>query len=340
MAITDKNYITKIFARLGKQLSAPDENLAAIIAGEANYNGWFTPESVQRAVKASAEMLNEGELATWLEKYRLAKHPPKCIGLILAGNIPMVGFHDILCALVTGNIALIKLSSQDLRLIKYVLGLLTEIEPAFADRIIYTERLENFDAVIATGSNNTSRYFDYYFGKMPNIIRKNRNSVALVSGYETSDELARLGHDIFDYYGLGCRNVSSMLVPEGYDFTPFFEAIECFHPVGDHHKFHNNYDYNKAIYLVNRDKHLDNGFLLLKEDERLTSPLAVLFFQYYKTLDVALERLNTRAGQIQCVVSQTKVEIDSQIVPFGQSQYPKLWDYADGIDTMQFLSNL
>lgn len=338
--LTDKNYITAIFARLGSRLSAPNETLLAIIAAEANYNAWFTLESVQRAVAATAKMLNEAELSAWLEKYNLHKHTPKRVGLILAGNIPMVGFHDILCVLVTGNIALIKLSSQDSRLIKYVLNLLAEIEPAFKDQIIYTERLENFDAVIATGSNNTSRYFDYYFGKVPNIIRKNRNSVALISGYETTEELARLGHDIFDYYGLGCRNVSSMLVPEGYDFTPFFEAIESFYPVGNHHKFHNNYDYNKAIYLVNRDKHLDNGFLLLKEDERLTSPLAVLFYQYYKMLDSALETLTNRAEDIQCVVSEMQVKIDSQVVPFGQSQYPKLWDYADGIDTMQFLSNL
>ena len=340
MTLTDKNYITKIFTLLGNKLALPDETLLDIIINEANYNAWFTAESVKRAIKANAEMLNGTDIANWLNSYNLQPHSAKRVGLILAGNIPMVGFHDILCVLVTGNTALIKLSSQDARLIQYVLNLLVEIEPAFKDQIIYTDRLENFDAVIATGSNNTSRYFEYYFGKVPNIIRKNRNSIALISGYENTEELALLGHDIFDYYGLGCRNVSSMLVPEGYDFTPFFEAIESFYPVGNHHKFHNNYDYNKAIYLVNRDKHLDNGFLLLKEDERLTSPLAVLFFQYYETLDAAVEKLKTNAASIQCVVSQMTVETGSQVVPFGQSQYPKLWDYADGIDTMQFLSNL
>jgi hypothetical protein len=340
MTLLDKNYIIKVFSTLGQRLSAPDETLSAVINNEHYHNAWFKQTSVMQAVKAAGDMLNEADLHTWLDKYPNRPTTPKRVGLILAGNIPMVGFHDIICVLATGNIALIKLSSQDSRLIRHVLQMLIEIEPALAEQIVFTERLVDFDAVIATGSNNTSRYFDYYFGKVPNIIRKNRNSVAMISGYETSEELTRLGHDIFDYYGLGCRNVSSMLVPRDYDFIPFFEAIEEYNPVGDHHKFHNNYDYNKAIYLVNRDKHLDNGFLLIKEDERLASPLAVTFYQYYDTLDSAVEILNNRSEEIQCVVSQMQLDIKNQVVPFGQSQYPQLWDYADGIDTMQFLSNL
>jgi len=340
MTLIDKNYIIKVFKTLGQRLSSPDETLSAVINNEQFYNAWFTQASVMQAVKAAGAMLNEADLHNWLDKYPNHPATPKRVGLILAGNIPMVGFHDIICVLATGNIALIKLSSQDSRLIRHVLQMLIEIEPALAEQIVYTERLVDFDAVLATGSNNTSRYFDYYFGKVPNIIRKNRNSVAVISGYETSEELTRLGHDIFDYYGLGCRNVSSMLVPRDYDFIPFFEAIEEYNPVGDHHKFHNNYDYNKAIYLVNQDKHLDNGFLLIKEDERLASPLAVTFYRYYNTLDSAVEILNNRSEEIQCVVSQMQLEIKSQVVPFGQSQYPQLWDYADGIDTMQFLSNL
>jgi hypothetical protein len=340
MTLIDKNYIITVFTTLGQRLSSPDETLSAVINNEHFHNAWFTQASVMQAVKAAGNMLNEADLHTWLDKYPNRPNTPKRVGLILAGNIPMVGFHDIICVLATGNIALIKLSSQDSRLIRHVLQMLIEIEPALAEQIVFTERLVEFDAVIATGSNNTSRYFDYYFGKVPNIIRKNRNSVAMISGYETSEELTRLGHDIFDYYGLGCRNVSSMLVPRDYDFIPFFEAIEEYNPVGDHHKFHNNYDYNKAIYLVNRDKHLDNGFLLIKEDERLASPLAVTFYQYYDTLDSAVEILNNRSEEIQCVVSQMQLEIKNQVVPFGQSQYPQLWDYADGIDTMQFLSNL
>lgn len=340
MMLTDKNYIIKVFTTLGQRLSSPDETLSAIINNEHYHNAWFTQASVMQAVKAAGKMLNEADLTTWLDNYKHLSHSPKKIGLILAGNIPMVGFHDIICVLATGNIALIKLSSQDSRLIRHVMQILVEIEPALAEQIVFTERLENFDAVIATGSNNTSRYFDYYFGKVPNIIRKNRNSVAVISGYESKEELNKLGYDIFDYFGLGCRNVSSLMVPQDYDFTQFFEAIEEYYPIANHHKYHNNYDYNKAIYLVNRDKHLDNGFLLIKEDERLASPLAVVFYQYYDTLDSAIETLKNRSEDIQVIVSQMQLETGNQVVPFGQSQHPQLWDYADGIDTMQFLSNL
>lgn len=340
MVFTDKNYIIQIFQQLGSRLSSPDETLSAIINNEAFHNAWFTADSVRQSVKAIGNSLNEIDLGLFLDKYDLKPPQPKRIGLILAGNIPMVGFHDIMCTLMTGNIALIKLSSQDSRLLRHVIQILIEIEPALKEQIIFTERLENFDAIIATGSNNTSRYFDYYFGKVPNIIRKNRNSIALLSGYETPEQLTLLGHDIFDYYGLGCRNVSCLLVSEGYDFTTFFEAIESFHPVINHHKYHNNYDYNKAIYLVNKERHLDNGFLLLKQDDKLTSPLAVLFYQTYSTLDDAIEKLKSRSDEIQCVVSQMKIELDNQVVAFGQSQAPKLWDYADGVDTMQFLVGL
>lgn len=338
MTITDKNYITEVFSTLGRQLSAPDETLSAVINNESYHNAWFTAANVKQAVIATGHMLNKADLSAWLNQYSLPIHQPKRIGLILAGNIPMVGFHDILCVLATGNIALIKLSSQDSRLIRHVLQMLVEIEPAFKEQLIYAERLDNFDAVIATGSNNTSRYFDFYFGKVPNIIRKNRNSVAVLSGFETKEQLHHLGHDIFDYFGLGCRNVSHVMVPKDYNFTPFFEAIEPFYTVGDHHKYHNNYDYNKAIYLVNRDEHLDNGFLLLKQDERLASPLAVLYYSYYDTFDSVMDELNKRAEDIQCVVSQMQLPVNNQIVGFGQSQYPKLWDYADGVDTMEFLS--
>jgi hypothetical protein len=340
MIITDKNYLIKIFSVLGAQLQSPDETLSAVIKNETWHNAWFTAESVKQSVVAIGSMLNQADLQTWLNKYDVKPHQPKRIGLILAGNIPMVGFHDILCTIITGNIALIKLSTQDSRLIRHVLQMLIEVEPQLKEQIVYAEKLENFDAVIATGSNNTSRYFEYYFGKVPNIIRKNRNSIGVLSGFETSEQLKLLGHDIFDYYGLGCRNVSSLLVPEGYDFTTFFEAIESFHPIINHHKYHNNYDYNKAIYLVNKEKHLDNGFLLLKQDEKLTSPLAVLFYQTYTTLDDAIAQLTGRKEEIQCVVTGMQLQIENQAVGFGQSQAPQLWDYADGVDTMMFLSNL
>jgi hypothetical protein len=218
--------------------------------------------------------------------------------------------------------------------------MLVAIEPSFKDQYSFVERLENFDAIIATGSNNTSRYFDYYFSKVPNIIRKNRNSLAVLTGNETTEQLHDLGHDIFDYYGLGCRNVSKMLVPKDYNFIPFFEAIEPYNNIINHHKYNNNYDYNKSIYLVNKDKHLDNGFLLVKEDERMVSPLAVLFYEYYENIDAAGALLAKESENIQCIVSSAPLKVNNQVVDFGKSQQPALWDYADGIDTMDFLTKL
>lgn len=333
--------LINVFSELGKQLSAPDEQLSELINDEHRYNAWFTPENVEKAVKAIGEMLNRTDLTTWLNKYDLHKSAAgKKVGLILAGNIPLVGFHDVLCVLATGNQTLIKVSAQDARLISYVLQKLVTIEPRFADQFSLVERLENFDAVIATGSNNTSRYFEYYFGKVPNIIRKNRSSLAVLTGDETKEQLFELGHDIFDYYGLGCRNVSKLLVPKDYDLTPFFEAIEPYQVIINHHKYNNNYDYNKSIYLVNGDKHLDNGFLLVKEDERYVSPLAVLYYSYYNDLQSVELLVENESDKIQCIVSNAPLHVKTPVVDFGKSQQPELWDYADGIDTMDFLSNL
>jgi len=328
------------FSELGKRLAVPNEALMDIINTERQYNAWFTPESVLSAVKATGEMLNASDIEKWLDRYTIPEGESKKIGLVLAGNIPLVGFHDVLCVLVTGNFALIKASSQDARLIKYVLNLLVEIDSSYHDKFTFTDRLANFDAIIATGSNNTSRYFEYYFGKVPNIIRKNRNSIALVTGNESTEELHALGNDIFNYFGLGCRNVSKVLVPEGYVFNTFFESIEDFNPIINHHKYNNNYDYNKSIYLVNRDEHLDNGFLMLKRDERLVSPLAVLYYDTYTDLQSAEKQLAEQSEQLQVIVTTAAIETQNQVVTFGQSQHPQLWDYADGVDTMDFLVNL
>lgn len=332
--------IINTFSELGDLLSHPDAELSNIINNQMHYNAWFTPDSVEKAVISIGKMLNRADLTTWLNNYQLNEGEPKKVGLILAGNIPLVGFHDILCVLASGNYALVKLSSQDNRLIKYVLQKLADLDSELGSRFSYVEKLENFDAVIATGSDNTSRYFDYYFGKVPNIIRRNRNSIAVLTGNETAEQLHELGHDIFDYYGLGCRNVSKLLVPEGYDFGHFFRSIQDYEDIIHHHKYNNNYDYNKSIYLVNGDKHLDNGFLLLKKDEKLTSPLSVLFYDTYSNLQQAQENLNSNSESIQCVVSEAKLDINNQVVNFGESQEPKLWDYADGVDTMKFLTEL
>ncbi|HTD41392.1 MAG TPA: hypothetical protein VK671_12275 [Mucilaginibacter sp.] len=341
MSKLDKNYLIDVFSTLGTQLSCPDEQLNALINDEYHYNAWFTPTSVAQAIKAIGQMLNKEDLLTWLNRYDLNQNKEsKKVGLILAGNIPLVGFHDSLCVLITGNHALIKASTQDARLIKYVLNMLVKIDPAFETQFSFVERLESFDAVIATGSNNSSRYFEYYFSKVPNIIRKNRNSVAVLTGDETTEQLYNLGRDIFDYYGLGCRNVSKLLVPKDYDFVPFFEAIEPYQPIINHHKYNNNYDYNKSIYLVNRNKHLDNGFLLVTEDERMVSPLAVVFYEQYRDLASAESLLARESENIQCIVSTAPTKASNQVVGFGKSQQPSLWDYADGIDTMDFLTKL
>jgi len=335
--LTSKQRI-KAFVQLSYILQNPDEQLSLLISAAKQHNAWFTPQSTEMAVKAIAAMLNEHDLEKWINTDLDELYKMYAIGLILAGNIPLVGFHDILCVLASGNKALIKLSSQDKQLIPYILSKLSEIEPAFKEQFEFIERLKDFDAVIATGSNNTSRYFEYYFSKVPHIIRKNRNSIAVLNGNESREELKALGHDIFDYYGLGCRNVSKIFVPKGYNFNTFFESIEGFKSVADHHKYNNNYDYNKSIFLVNMDKHLDNGFLLLKEDERMASPLAVVYYEEYESIQEAEQKLLENAEGIQCIISTS--DLSMSILPFGQSQSPGLWDYADGVDTMAFLRKL
>ena len=339
MPILSPEKLIIAFNKLSNYLADPDLAFKNLILSAQNTNAWFTPDEVQRALKALHQMLNGEDLKTWFEDIIVADEPKK-VGLILAGNIPLVGFHDVLSVLATGNTALIKLSSSDDKLLPLVLAKLAEIEPLLSDRIVYVERLKEFDAVIATGSNNTSRYFEYYFSKVPNIIRKNRSSVAVLTGEESTEEIAALGHDIFDYFGLGCRNVSKLYIPKDYDIKHFFEPIESFKGIINHFKYNNNYDYNKSIYLVNLATHFDNGFLLLKEDTAMSSPLAVLYFERYKNIEEVNEGLKNEEERIQCVVSTAPLELSSSVVAFGQGQYPKLWDYADNVNTIRFLSTL
>ena len=327
------------FKKLSSFLQQPDENFKNLVLSAPNRNAWFTTNEVERSLASLQLMLQENDLETWFKEIIITKKPQK-VGLILAGNIPMVGFHDVLCVLATGNIALIKLSSSDDQLLPALLAELLKIEPLFADKIVYTERLKDFDAIIATGSNNTSRYFEYYFGKVPNIIRKNRNSVAVITGKESTEDIKELGHDIFDYFGLGCRNVSKIYIPEDYDIKNFFEPLESYQQIFNHFKYNNNYDYNKSIYLVNAAKHFDNGFLLLKEDTNLASPLAVLYYERYKNIEEVEQALTAAEINIQCVVTTAKLKLNNGISGFGQSQSPKLWDYADNINTIAFLNTL
>lgn len=325
--------------KLSSFIADPDQEFKSALATAGGSNAWFTAEEVNRALNALHNMLNGDDLNEWFKNISVNSRPEK-IGLILAGNIPLVGFHDVLCVLATGNIALIKLSSSDEKLLPALLARLIRFEPALQDHIVYVERLKEFDAIIATGSNNTSRYFDYYFGKVPNIIRKNRNSVAVLSGEESIEEIQNLGHDIFDYFGLGCRNVSKLFIPESYDVKHLFEPLQSFAPISDHFKYNNNYDYNKSIFLVNLVHHFDNGFILMKEDKGLSSPLAVLYYEKYNNIRELEETLKEQQQDIQCVVSGMPLNLETGFVNFGESQYPKLWDYADHVNTIDFLKSL
>jgi hypothetical protein len=338
MSSLNKCQLISAFKQLGEYLTSADDALRLAVSQANNVNAWFTEAEVNRAIAAIAEMLNEQDVDKWFENIQFAVNP-KQVGLILAGNIPLVGFHDVLSVLASGNIALIKLSSSDSKLLPFVLQQLCTYEPQLTKRIVYVERLKDFDAVIATGSNNTSRYFDYYFGKVPNIIRKNRNSVAIITGKETAEEIELLGHDIFDYFGMGCRSVSKIYIPNQYDVAKFFAPLEKFTEIINHFKYNNNYDYNKSIYLVNQQNHFDNGFLLVKQDQGLASPLAVLYYETYGNLNEVAEKLNDRREEIQCITAQTEIPGLTSL-PFGQSQHPKLWDYADNVNTIDFLNSI
>ena len=300
-----------------------------------HYNGWFTEENCIHAFKEWSIALTKENLDAWLEQYDLNANCEKVVALIMAGNIPLVGFHDLLCVLITGNKALVKLSSNDQKLIPLIIEYLKEIEPYFVDRVSFTkEKLGHYDAVIATGSNNTARYFEYYFGKKPNIIRKNRNSVAVLKGDETTEDLTALGEDIFRYFGLGCRSVSKIYIPKSYNIDTFFKAIFPYNDIVNHNKYANNYDYNKAVYLMSEFKILDNGFLILKEEESFGSPIASLFYEYYEDTDALKTKLKKEEDKIQCIVASGFIENE---VLFGETQKPSLNDYADGVDTIEFL---
>lgn len=314
------------------------DGFAEIIQMAQHYNGWFTPEQVYFAIKSWANALTESNLDQWLASYNFDNTTSKTVGLILAGNIPLVGFHDFLSVLISGHKALVKTSSKDEKLLPYLAKYLISVQPVLEKQIEFTEgKLENFDAVIATGSNNTARYFEYYFSKVSNIIRKNRNSVAVLDGTETKEELIALGDDIFKYYGLGCRNVSKIFVPQGYDFTLFFEAMFHYGEIIHYERYANNYDYNKAVFLMSEFKILDNEFMTLKQDTSYSSPISSVFYEYYENLDQIKQKLALDAELIQCIVSKNLVP---NSLNFGQTQHPQLWDYADNVDTISFLTKI
>ncbi|WP_034892406.1 acyl-CoA reductase [Gillisia sp. Hel_I_29] len=303
-----------------------------------HHNGWFTKDNVLFSLEEWAQALTLDNLEKWITPYSLDAITPKTVAIIMAGNIPLVGFHDFISVLISGHNVVAKQSSNDKILLPILADYLKAINSEYNDRITFTTgRLESFDAVIATGSNNTARYFEYYFANKPSIIRKNRNSVAVLTGNETTDQLQALGEDIFRYFGLGCRNVSKLYVPKNYDFDSFYKALQPYDSLMNHAKYANNYDYNKAVYLMSEFKMLDNGFLVLKEDESFGSPIATTFWESYTDLDALKKNLEDNKENLQCIVANNLLEEE---VKFGETQHPKLWDYADNVDILSFLSNL
>lgn len=301
----------------------------------SKFNGWFTKENICFALKQWSELLKEKSLVQWLSNYPNSNSQPKTIALIMAGNIPLVGFHDFLACIVTGHNLIIKQSSNDRHLLPFIVSYLTREESLIKSKIKFVDnKIEKFDAVIATGSNNTARYFNAYFKNKPSIIRNNRNSIAILNGNESENDLKNLSNDIFRYYGLGCRSVSKIYVPKNYDFNMLFKAVYKWHPVINIRKYLNNYDYNKAVYIMSEFDIIENGFLMLKEDRRLSSPIATLFYEYYDNVSELKSKLKTISSEIQCIVANG---FNSKEIKFGSTQSPALKDYADGIDTVDFL---
>lgn len=314
-------------------------DLNALIEIAYSYNGWFTPESIARSLNGISLMLNDKDLAQFSSTIK-EPETPKTVAVIMAGNIPAVGFHDMLCVLLSGHNILIKVSSDDPALIPFLAGMVIYFEKDFAPKINFSEgRLNNFDAVIATGSNNTAKHFEFYFGKYPNIIRKNRSSIAVLNGKETKEELTELGKDIFYYYGLGCRNVSKIYVPEGYKFDGLFEAVYDFKYVLDNKKYNNNYEYNRAIYLLDLIPFLDNNFLMIRESAELHAPTSVLFYETYTNEEQLVENINPLLSNLQCIVTNFEIE-GLKTIALGHTQEPTIFDFADNVNTLDFLNTI
>ena len=299
-------------------------------------NPWFTKSSINKAILAWSGQLNLETLHAWLNPYRLTSvSTPKRVLVLMAGNIPLVGFHDLLSVVISGHKAVVKLSSTDSVLIPLLVNELVRINPLFEEYIEFVDHVrgKKFDSVIATGRDQSAQYFEYYFKDLKKIIRKNRRSIAVLDGTESVSELNGLANDVFLYFGLGCRNVSKLFLPYGYDLNNLFEAFYCFNKIIEHKKYANNYDYNKAVFLMGKNKIIENGFLLLKEDSSHLSPVAMLYYEYYDDISIVERFIKDNVDSLQCVVSKEKIS-------FGSTQNPSLWDYADGVDTIEFLKEV
>lgn len=343
--------------QLAAHLKAGEDEFLTALQTRTEYNNkWFTLEHQQASLNAIVhEFLDEDKLNAWLSGYKIIPiagdgfvpqpgpdgEGQKTVGLVLAGNIPLVGFHDILCVYVAGHKAQVKLSSKDEYVLPYLLKLLAKFDEEAAGYFDLVDQLNGYDAVIATGSNNSARYFETYFAKVPHIIRKNRNAVAVLSGTETEEELRALGRDVFQYFGLGCRNVSKLYVPEGYDFDPLLHVFHEWKTLQNHPKWKNNFDYNYALQTLNKESFHLTGPLMVLEDEAIASRIGTLHFEYYADQASLAIELNARREEIQLVVQPPGfLNILLPTFPFGEAQQPALGDYADGVDTMEFLFGL
>ena len=323
----------ELLSRLGKYLKENNAELQDITTRASVANGWFVPEFIELAINNITEhFLNESKLNAWVNHYHIDDNiEPKNVGVVMAGNIPLVGFHDFLCVFISGHIQTIKLSSKDDILLKHLVAKMYSWEVEIQNYVSFANMLKGCAAYIATGSNNSAVYFDYYFSKYPSIIRRNRTSVAILHGNEGKEDLEKLSDDIHTYFGLGCRNVTKIYVPKGYDFVPLLQSFEKYKYFGDHHKYKNNYDYNLSIMIMNNKFYMTNGSTLLIENDALFSPISQLNYSFYDDPETLKASLKNNKD-IQCIVGE---EID-----FGKAQTPGLMDYADGVDTMQFLLTL
>ena len=324
------------FAQLGviiKGLSSSELQVLCIRAKLEN--PWFTEENVLHALEGITQFLDKETLQQWTRPYSLDKVISKRIGVAMAGNIPMVGFHDLLCVLISGHIVVAKFSSQDTVLMDFICQQLKRINPAFDQKIFIEDRLTGIDKVIATGSDNTGRYFEYYFRNIPHLLRKNRSSCAVIMGEESEAQLVELGKDVFSYFGLGCRNVSKLYLPEGFDMIKLMKAWEAYLDIANHHKYANNYTYQRSILLMNQIHFYDNGAVILSESKLLVSPISVVYYEYYKNLEDLKNILDQHQEKLQCIVSANGWY--QQSVAFGKSQLPEVWEYADKVDALKFL---
>ncbi|HOU98488.1 MAG TPA: hypothetical protein PLP65_06555 [Bacteroidales bacterium] len=309
------------------------------IKNECNYNPFFTEQNVLFALKYWANELTIDKLNNWLEPYKkdLSSINSKKIAIISAGNIPLVSFHDIVSVFLSGHYALVKLSSKDARLPVVLWNIVCSFLPAAKSRVEFIKEkpIHGFDAVIATGNNLSQQYFGYYFGKYPHVFRHHRNAVAVLTGDETQEELELLANDIFTYFGLGCRSVSKLYLPKEFDFSNLMNALKKWDHLFYNHHYLNNYEYQKSLFLINKEPFIDGGFVMLKESNQISSPLGVIFYEYYSDICILAPKFEAMAQQIQCIVSKNNKYLKS--IELGKAQRPELWEYADNIDIVKFL---